>query len=155
MIAITSGGVRMAGAASEADWKATLVTGPRAEAEDEGEEDERNLDRKGRAPAKAEPARRRRPGPPVERRQIVYASRSCPAVTVRMAALKPLTSFEFDPPALIGNKDGATGDGREGFDLWIRVGDAELNRSAESQNSTPGSWFAGTMRALKACASGK
>ncbi len=146
VIALTPDGKRAGANGVATDWKALLTTGPRAEAEEDDEEDERYLDKVATNPKRGAPA-----AAPVPRRETVYASATCPAVMVRMAALKPLASFEFDPPAFNGNRDGPAGDGREGFDLWIRVGDAELNKSAESGNSALGRWFDETRRALEAC----
>jgi hypothetical protein len=146
VIALTPDGKRIGANGLAADWKALLTTGPRAEAVEDDKEDERYLDKVATNPKRSSPA-----GMPVPRRETVYASATCPAVVTRMAALKPLTGFEFDPPAFKGNQDGPAGDGREGFDLWIRVGDAELNKSAETRNSALGRWFDETRRALEAC----
>lgn len=137
-------------AAQATDWKAIVITGPRAAAEQDDEEDERYEDKLATNPKKPEKPR----GPPVPRREIAYRSVTCPAVMQRMAALKPLTGFEFDPPAFQGNKDGGKGDGREGYDLWIRVGDAELNKSAETKTSALAAWFDETLKALSACPGG-
>jgi hypothetical protein len=146
VIALAPDGKRVGGGGVATDWKATLITGPRAAPEDDNEEDERYQDKLQTNPKRTAPS-----GPPVPRREIVYASQTCPAVMMRMAALKPLTGFEFDPPDLKGNQDGPPGDGREGYDLWLRVGGAELNKSAESKDSALGRWFEQTMTALAAC----
>jgi hypothetical protein len=148
VIAIAPNGDRKTGAAIAGDWKATVTTGPRAEADDDNEEDERYLDK-----LKTNPPKRDR-GPPVPRTQATYFSLTCPAITARMQALKPLTTFEFNPPTLAGNEDGPNGDGREGFDLWIRAGDAELSRAAETENSKLAAWFKDTTKALAACPKG-
>ena len=147
VIAFAPDGARVSGTTAATDWKATVITGPRAEAEDEEEEDERYLDR-DKTDAPKRPART---GPPVPRTERVFASIACPAVMARMQALKPLAAFEFDPPAFKGNQDGPNGDGREGYDLWMRVGGAELSKSAETANSTLGRWFRETETALKSC----
>jgi len=155
VIALSPDGKRVAGqAAAQAtqtatDWKAILITGPRAEADDDNEEDERYADKLATNPKKTEKHR----GPPVPRREVAYRSTTCPAVMQRMAALKPLTGFEFDPPTFKGNQDGGPGDGREGYDLWIRVGGAELNKSSETKASALGAWFEETMKALASCPS--
>jgi hypothetical protein len=155
IIALAPDGNRIAGqtaaqaAQTATDWKAILITGPRAEAEDDNEEDERYADKLATNPKKQEERR----GPPAPRRETTYRSTTCPAVMQRMASLKPLTGFEFDPPLFKGNQDGGAGDGREGYDLWIRVGDAELNKSAETKASALGAWFEETMKALAACPS--
>jgi hypothetical protein len=148
VIAFAADGVRATGASAATDWKATVITGPRAEAEDDDEEDERYLDKQATNPAK-----RVRTSPPVPRTQRIYASTACPAVMARMAALKPLAAFEFDPPAFKGNQDGRNGDGREGYDLWMRVGGAELSKSAETEDSALARWFAETLKAFAACPS--
>jgi hypothetical protein len=149
VIAFAADGSRVTGASTAAtDWKATVITGPRAEAEDDDEEDERYLDK-----LETNPPKHARTGPPVPRTERVYASTACPAVMTRMQALKPLATFEFDPPGFKGNKDGAVGDGREGYDLWMRVGGAELSKSAETPDSALGRWFAETMRAFAGCPS--
>lgn len=160
VIALSPDGKRVAGqSASQAaqnsanlaatDWKAILITGPRAEAEDDNEEDERYADKLATNPKQTE----KHHGLPVPRREVAYRSTTCPAVMQRMAALKPLTGFEFDPPTFKGNQDGGPGDGREGYDLWIRVGGAELNKSSETKASALGAWFEETMKALAACPS--
>jgi hypothetical protein len=146
VIAIAPDGKRAGNDGVATDWKATLITGPRAAPEEDGEEDERYLDRAKTTTKRSAPV-----GPPVQRREMIYQSITCPAVVTRMAALKPLAGFEFDPPSLKGNQDGPAGDGREGFDLWLRVGNAELNKSAESKNSALGRWFEETTKALAAC----
>jgi hypothetical protein len=146
VIVIAPDGQRVGNAGVATDWKATMITGPRAAPEEDNEEDERYQDKLQTNPTRAVPA-----GPPVERRETVYFSNACPAVLARTMALKPLTGFEFDPPAFKGNQDGANGDGREGFDLWLRVGDAELNKSAETQDSALGRWFRDSVAALEAC----
>lgn len=146
VIAITPDGKRIGADGVATDWKATLTTGPRAAADLDNEEDERYQDKLQTNPKVAA-----RTSPPVQRRETIYQSGTCPAVMTRMAALKPLTSFEFDPPSLKGNKDGPNGDGREGYDLWVRVGDAELTKSAESKDSALGRWFEETAKALAAC----
>jgi hypothetical protein len=156
IIALAPDGRRVTGqtaaqaAAQATDWKAIVITGPRAAAELDNEEDERYEDKLATNPKKPEKPR----GPPVPRREIAYRSITCPAVMQRMAALKPLTGFEFDPPAFKGNQDGGAGDGREGYDLWIRVGGAELNKSTETKASALGAWFEETMKALSACPGG-
>lgn len=134
-------------ATPQTDWKAILITGPRAEAEDDDEEDERYQDKLATNPVKQ--AKRR--GPPVPRKEMTYLSTTCPAILPRMAALKPLTGFEFDPPTFKGNQDGGAGDAREGYDLWVRVGNAELNKSAETKSSALGAWFDETLKAIAAC----
>jgi hypothetical protein len=154
VIALAPDGKRVEGqtatqAAQATDWKAIVITGPRAEAEEDDEEDERYEDKLATNSKKFEKPR----GPPVPRREIAYRSASCPAVMQRMAALKPLTGFEFDPPTFKGNQDGGPGDAREGYDLWIRVGNAELNKSAETKASALSAWFEDTMKALAACPS--
>jgi hypothetical protein len=132
------------------DWKATLTTGPRAEADDDSEFDDRYLDKQA-----TNPKQKKQAGPQVARSVVVYNSQACPAIMARMAALKPLTSFEFDPPALKGNKDGPIGDGREGLDLWVRAGDGEIGKSAGTPNSELGRWFQESLTALQACPSQK
>ena len=155
VIALAPDGKRLAGqaaaqaAAQATDWRAIVITGPRAAAEKDDEEDERYEDKLATNPKAPE----KRRGPPVPRREVAYLSQTCPAVMQRMAALKPLTGFEFDPPAFNGNKDGGKGDGREGYDLWVRVGDAELSKSAETKTSALAAWFDETMKALAACPS--
>jgi hypothetical protein len=147
VIAIAPDGDRVAGSSVASDWKATVVTGPRErpKAGDNDDEDDRYLDAK--APAdKAAPT-----GPPVARKTATYASLSCPAILNQLTALKPLTGFEFAPPSLKGNEDGPRGDGREGLDLWIRMGDGEINKSAGTPNSALGRWFQDTARLLSAC----
>lgn len=150
VIAITADGKRVAAGAPTIDaateWKLVVTTGPRAAAEDDDEEDDRYLDKAATNPKPAAPR-----GPPVPRKEVSYSSLTCPAVMARMTALKPLASFEFDPPLFKGNQDGAIGDGREGYDLWTRVGGAELKRSAESKDSALGRWFDETVKALDAC----
>lgn len=148
VIAISADGVRAGVPVTETTpWRLTLTTGPRVipEDDDDEEEDDRYLD-KPKPEAAAKPA-----GPPVPRVVKVYSSRTCPAVIARMQALKPLATFEYDPPVMTGNKDGGKGDGHVGLDVWIRVGDAELNRSAERVDSKLGQWFDGSLTALKAC----
>lgn len=146
VLVISTDGQRAGGAGLASDWKTTMITGPRAAAEDDNEEDERYEDKLKTNPVRAAPA-----GPPVLRQEITYSSQTCPAVMARIVALKSLTGFEFDPPVFKGNQDGPSGDGREGFDLWLRVGDAELIRSAEAADSALGRWFEESVNALKAC----
>lgn len=147
VIGFAPDGKRAGASTPQTDWKAIIITGPRAEAEDDDEEDERYQDKLATNPAKQE----KRRGPPAPRKEMTYLSTSCPAILPRMAALKPLTGFEFDPPAFKGNQDGGAGDAREGYDLWVRVGNAELNKSAETKNSALGAWFEETMKAVAAC----
>ncbi|HVY90581.1 MAG TPA: hypothetical protein VG942_17070 [Hyphomonadaceae bacterium] len=146
VLAIAPDGARKNADGVAMDWKATLTTGPRAEADDDNEFDDRYLDKQA-----TNPKSQKRSGPPVARSVVIYSSLTCPAIMTRMAALKPLTSFEFNPPALNGNKDGAVGDGREGLDLWIRAGDGELGKSAGAANSALGQWFQDSIKALQAC----
>jgi hypothetical protein len=146
VLAIVPDGQRAGNDGLATDWKATLITGPRAAPEVDDEEDERYEDKLQTNPKRPAP-----PGQPVRRQEIAYSSQSCPAVMGRLTALKPLASFEFDPPGFKGNRDGPNGDGREGFDLWLRVGDAELSRSAETSNSLLGRWFEESLAALRAC----
>jgi hypothetical protein len=145
VLAIAPDGERAGSVGVGLDWKATLTTGPKAAAEDDGQPDDRYLDLKP-APKRVGPAL-----PPVPRSEVIYSSRTCPAVVARMEALKPLAGFEFDPPALTGNQDGPNGDGHEGFDLWMRIGPAELNKSAGTEQSALGRWFNTTLKALAAC----
>jgi hypothetical protein len=148
VIAIAPDGDRVAGADVASDWKATIVTGPREapKAGDDDEEDDRYLDPKAPAPEQSAPA-----GPPVPRTIRAYASLTCPAILQQLKALKPMTGFEFAPPNLKGNEDGPRGDSREGLDLWIRIGDGEINKSAGTPNSMLGRWFEETTRALSTC----
>lgn len=134
------------------EWKATLIVGPRAPAKDtDDDDDDRYLDKsKVAVPQRAAPK-----GPPVQRREVMWTSLTCPAVMERMKALQPLATFTFEPPTLKGNEDGPAGDGREGFDLWIRASGAELNKAAESQNSKLAAWFKDSLKALEACPPGK
>ena len=148
VIAIAHDGQRKDAAGVALDWKVTLTTGPRGAPDDDDQEDERYLapDQKPKAPN----ARKARRGPAEPVRITTWSSSTCPAVMARVEALKPLTNFVFDPPALKGEAR-PPGDGREGFDLWIRAGAAELKKSSEQPGSPLGQWFAATLTDLKAC----
>ena len=150
VLAIAPDGARKNAEGVALDWKATLTTGPRAEADDDNEFDDRYLDKQA-----TNPKQKKQAGPRVVRSVVVYNSQTCPAIMARMAALKPLATFEFDPPALKGNRDGSIGDGREGLDLWIRAGDGEIGKSAGTGNSALGRWFQESLKALEACPSQK
>jgi hypothetical protein len=148
VIAIARDGQRKDASGVALDWKASLTTGPRGRADDDDVEDERYLppDLKARD---ATP-RKTRKGQPEPFRVITWSSTTCPALLARMAALAPLTNFVFDPPMLKGEPR-PPGDGREGFDLWIRAGAAELKKSSELRGSPQGAWFAETVSALGDC----
>ena len=148
VIAIARDGQRKDSAGVALDWKATLTTGPRGAADDDDEEDERYL-APNQKPKDPKPVKARR-GPPEPVRITTWSSTTCPAVMARVEALKPLSNFVFDPPALKGEPR-PPGDGREGFDLWIRAGAAELKKSSEQTGSPLGQWFAESLAALKAC----
>jgi hypothetical protein len=149
VLAIARDGDRRDRANVAADWKATLTIAPRTEAEDEEEEDERYLPPGAARPAERAEARpEAAPAPPL--RVVTWSSRTCPAIMRRVRELRPLTSFTFDPPELRGEA-AAPGDGRQGLDLWVRAGAAELNKSAESPDSALGRWFIATVAALEAC----
>lgn len=150
VLAIARDGDRRGNASIAADWKATLIIAPRTEAEDEEEEDERYL-----PPGAVRPAQRAEERPEAApaaapMRVVSWSSRTCPAIMRRVRELRPLTSFTFDPPELRGEA-AAPGDGREGLDLFVRAGAAELSKSAESPDSALGRWFIATVAALEAC----
>ena len=147
VLSFVPNGDRQTGSNLSEDWKAVLITGPKAASKDDDVDDDRYQDRRATTPKPAAaPA-----GPPVARREVTYASLTCPALMAQMSALKPLTGFDFNPPAMQGNQDGANGDGHQGLDLWIRVGDAELTKSAGTPQSGLGQWFQQTTTALAAC----
>lgn len=153
VIAIAPEGERVAGVASEVQWKATVTTGPNPELEGEEIEDERYLNTETRVARTAEEEAAAAAAADIPRTERVYSSLTCPAIVARMQALKPLTTFEFNPPSLEGNRDGpAGGDGHQGFDLSLHVGGAQLIKSAESADSELGRWFVETTRAIGACA---
>lgn len=148
VIAITRDGAHKAADGMTDTWKVVVTTGPNERAGTENDDDDdRYLDRRATTPKReARPA-----GPRPVRKEVAYSSLTCPAVAARIDALKPLATFEFNPPALKGNNDGGNGDGKQGFDLWIRIGGGELTRSAENVNSNLGRWFQGTVAAFAAC----
>lgn len=148
VLSFVPNGGRQAGATVAEDWKAVLITGPKSTPQDDDDDDDdRYQDRKATSPKPvAKPV-----GSAAIRREVSYSSTTCPALLTQMAALKPLTSFEFNLPDLKGNQDGAFGDEHQGFDLWIRIGDGELTKSAGTAQSKLGQWFQQTTAALAAC----
>ena len=147
VLSFAPNGGRQAGGIVSEDWKAVLVTGPKSAPQNDDDDDDRYQDRRATTPKPAELPK----GPPAARREVVYSSVTCPALMIQIAALKALAGFEFNLPDLQGNRDGANGDGHQGFDLWIRVGDGELTKSAGTPQSKLGQWFQQTTAALAAC----
>ena len=82
VIAIARDGQRKDAGGLALDWKVTLTTGPRSEADDDDAEDERYLppDLKPKNPN----PRKVRNAPPEPFRVMTWASPSCPAVLARM-----------------------------------------------------------------------
>jgi hypothetical protein len=148
VLSLAPNGGRQAGGTVSEDWKAILITGPKsAPQDDDNDDDERYQDRRATSPKPVQkPA-----GAPAIRREVSYSSLTCPALMTQIAALKALASFDFNLPDPQGNRDGANGNGHQGFDLWIRVGDAELTKSAGTPQSRLGQWFQQTTAALAAC----
>lgn len=152
VLSIAPDGDRLTDTSVAKDWKATLLVAPKAAPkEDDDYDDPRYLDRKATEPKRDPEEEAALKAPPVVRREVVYSSLTCPALAAQMAALKPLTGFEYDPPKLTGNRDGPNGDGHQGFDLWVRIGDGELTKSASLPDSRLGQWFQQTTAALAAC----
>ena len=150
VLAFVNDGNRASDAAVTQDWKVVMTTAPKAPPkDDEGDDDPRYAGLRQTNPQVARPK-----GPaeaPVIRREVTYSSLTCPAIAARMAALKPLTSFDYNPPSRAGNQDGPNGDGHQGFDLWVRIGDGELTKTASVTESKLGQWFQETKAALAAC----
>jgi hypothetical protein len=147
VLSFTANGDRQAKANVATEWKAVLVTGPKAPPKDDDLDDDRYQDRRATTPKEPDPP----PGPPEPRREITYSSVTCPALLSRMTALKSLTSFDFNLPDLNGNQDGPNGDGHQGFDLWMRIGEGELTKASGTTQSQLGQWFQQTTAALAAC----
>ncbi len=155
VLSIGRDGDRAAGANLSTDWRATLINGPKGgRRDDDDDDDDRNLAPNVAPKAPAKSKAEATPGPATPRTEVTYSSLTCPALAVRMEALKPLATFDFNPPRLIGNKDGPNGDIHQGFDLWINIGDAELNKQAATPDSALGRWFQETVKALAACPAG-
>jgi hypothetical protein len=147
VIAISHDGTRQASGDIAPEWKAVVTIGPKGAVDDRDDDDDRYQDRKATTP-KSGPTPT---GPKVVRKEVTYGSLTCPALAARIEALKPLTTFEFNPPSLKGNEDGPNGDGHQGLDLWVRIGGGELTKSAETANSKLGGWFKDTLAVLSSC----
>jgi hypothetical protein len=154
VLSITRDGDRMGAGSLSTDWRATLVTGPKGSHADDDDDDDRNLAPNAAPKAPVKPKVEAAPGPVIPRTEVTYSSLTCPALISSLQALKPLAVFEFDPPRLAGNKDGPNGNEHEGFDLWINIGDAELDKQAATANSALGRWYQETVKAISACPSG-
>ncbi|CAN5164668.1 hypothetical protein BH11PSE2_BH11PSE2_08080 [soil metagenome] len=151
VVAITNGGIRTTNVGPAQDWRVVVTIGPHRAADADDEEDERYLDKRATAPTKpAGPT-----GALVARSERQYSSQTCPAIAARIEALRPLAVFEFNPPFLTGNTDGPNGDGRQGFDLWMRLGAVEVSRSADSKDSKLAAWMKDTLAALEKCPASK
>jgi hypothetical protein len=155
VLSIARDGERVGANSLSTDWKATLVDGPKAaRIDDDDDYDDRNLAPNAAPKAPAKPKVQAAPGEVTPRTEVTYSSLTCPALAARIAALKPLAVFEFNPPSLTGNQDGPHGNAHEGFDLWINIGDAELNKQAATANSALGRWYQETVKAIVACPAG-
>jgi hypothetical protein len=152
VLSIARDGERVGPGALSTDWRATLINGPKGVRHDDDDDyDDRNLAPNVAPKAPKAPAA---PGVIIPRTEVTYSSLTCPALVARMEALKPLATFEFNPPGLTGNKDGRSGNIHEGFDLWINIGDAELDKQAATADSALGRWFQETVKAIAACPAG-
>jgi hypothetical protein len=154
VLSIARDGDRVGAGSLSTDWKATLINGPKGARIDDDDDDDRNLAPNAAPKAPSKPKTQAAAGPVSPRTEVTYSSLTCPALAARMDALKPLAVFEFNPPSLSGNKDGPNGSEHEGFDLWINIGDAELDKQAATPNSALGRWYQETVKAISACPAG-
>ena len=154
VLSIARDGERVGSNTLSTDWKATLINGPKRARVDDDDDDDRNLAPNAVPKAPSKPKAQAAPGIVSPRTEVTYSSLTCPALTARIDALKPLAVFDFNPPGLTGNKDGPNGSEHEGFDLWINIGDAELDRQAATPNSSLGRWYQETIKAISACPAG-